>query len=105
MLPDAMAVPIPGAMVTVVAPLVCHCSVVLSPAVIAAGLAVKSPITGSLSTVPGTAVMLGVAVFCAEGRGILIPPTVHEAAPPLRVTHPGTIEKTSARATPVNKNL
>jgi len=105
MLPDAMAVPIPGSMVTVVAPVVCHCSVVLSPAAISAGLALKAPITGSRPPLSGTTVVPGVDIFCDEGRGILIPPRVHEAAPPLRVTHPGPIEKTSARAIPVNKNL
>ena len=105
MLPDAMAVPIPGSRVIVVAPVVCHSSVVLSPAMISAGLAVKAPITGPRPALSGTTVILGVAVFCAEGRVILIPPTTHEAAPPLRVRHPDHIEKTSASAIPVKKNL
>lgn len=100
MLPAALTVPMSGSMVIVAAQVVCHSSVVLSPAVISAGLALKVRITGSWAVVFVTAVVSGVAVLCDEGRESLILPRAQEdALSPLgRLT--GVSEKTSTSAIP-----
>ena len=98
MLPAALTVPIPGSMVIVVAQVVCHSSVVLSPAVISAGLALKVRITGSWDVVFVAAVVSGVAVLRDEGRESLILLQEGAALPWVRL--PGASEKTSARAIP-----
>jgi hypothetical protein len=77
-----------GVMVIVAAQVVCHSSVVLSPAVISAGLTVKVRITGSWTVVFVTTVVSGVVVFCDEEMEVLILPIAHEGAPSLRTRHP-----------------
>ena len=68
MLPAALTAPMSGSMVTVVAQVVHHSSVVLPPAVISAGLAAKVRITGSGTVVLVTTVVSGFADFLDEGR-------------------------------------
>ena len=87
LLPAGLTVPISGSIVTAVAQLVCHSSVVLSPAVISAGFAAKVRITGAGTVVVVTTVVLGFADFLDECR------------------HPEASEKTSTRAIPAIKNL
>jgi hypothetical protein len=103
LLPAALTVPMSGSMVTVAAQVVCHSSVVLSPALISAGLRAKVRITGSGTVVFVTTVVSGVAVLRVEGRESLI--LLQEGAASTRVRAPGASEKTSTRAIPAIQNL
>ena len=109
LLPAGLTVPISGSIVTAVAQLVCHSSVVLSPAVISAGLAAKVRISGSGTVVVVTTVVSGFADFLDEGRRVLIlfrtGTRMQVNSPCLLGRHPEASEKTSTTAIPAIKNL
>jgi hypothetical protein len=106
-------------MVIVVAQLVCHSSVVLSPAVTSAGLAAKVRITGLDTVVVAIDEVSVSSGFCEEGtrdlaffaldamvgQAIVFPVRQLYIPPLLSGTHPEPREKNSTSAIPIIRNL